>query len=100
VPDAAEISRAIVIWTGFGSALKPDRDPARLVESFGELEAVGLFAIVRRLEAEFYESDASSTVAGLAEMGRKAANDFRLRHPEISGQAVEALAWCYTFDWK
>lgn len=68
------------------------------MEGFGELEAVELLAIVHSLEAEFYESDAYNTLAGLAEMGRKAASDFRIRIPSLR-PAVEALDWCYTFDW-
>jgi hypothetical protein len=33
-------------------------------------------------------------------MGDIASADFRSRHPDLCDEAVEALAWCYTFDYK
>jgi len=33
-------------------------------------------------------------------MGELAAEDCTRKHPEISDEAVEALAWCYTFAHK
>jgi hypothetical protein len=33
-------------------------------------------------------------------MADLAASEFRGRHPEISDDAVEALAWYYSWDWK
>ena len=38
--------------------------------------------------------------ATLVEAGRKAIDRFVTLHPDISGTAVEALAWCYTWDYK
>lgn len=75
------------------------RDEQRLVQRFDAL-AADLIPILNRLENEFYESDARDTARDLSQMGQKAAADFRQRHPEIEERAVEALAWCYTFDYK
>jgi hypothetical protein len=36
----------------------------------------------------------------LEAVGRKAAATFRAAHPEVSDDAVRALTWCYTWDWK
>jgi hypothetical protein len=33
-------------------------------------------------------------------MGDVASREFRALHPEVSDQAIEAFAWCYTFDCK
>ena len=52
------------------------------------------------LEEDFYTSTAYQTVPGRAEMAAQAASEFRERHPEISSDAIEAFAWCYSFDWK
>ena len=98
--DPALLSEAIVIWTGWGSTIEPWRDEKRLVDRFGSEMAAELLPAIRRLDDEFYESDARDKVAGLKEMGDVAAQEFRQRHPEISDEAVEALAWCYTFDYK
>lgn len=36
----------------------------------------------------------------LVEMGQRAAEAFRQRYPEVSDTAIQALTWCYTFDYK
>jgi hypothetical protein len=36
----------------------------------------------------------------LVEMGAIASAQFRQKHPEISDEAIRALAWCYTYDYK
>jgi hypothetical protein len=75
-------------------------DATRLVERFGEDQALTLLPAVTRLYDESYESDAHNTAPDLVSMGNLASAGFRERHPELSDEAVETLAWCYTFDWK
>lgn len=98
--DSALVSRAIVVWTGFGETHQPARSEQRLVEAFGRDLAAELLPDLSALEVDFYASDASNTVAGMAAMANRAADDFRKRHPDIDDVAVAALAWCYAFDWK
>jgi hypothetical protein len=52
------------------------------------------------LEDDFYVSAARFAVGDLVRMGDRAAEDFRLRHPEIAEEAVQPLKWCSTFDYK
>jgi len=33
-------------------------------------------------------------------MAELASAEFARKHPEISAEAIRALAWCYTFDYK
>jgi hypothetical protein len=89
-----------VIWTGWGESASPLRDDERLVDRLGVSVGLDLVPVVHQLEDEFYKSDARSTVADLAEMGRLASERFRQLHPEISKAGVDALAWCYTYDFK
>ncbi|MFN8053249.1 MAG: hypothetical protein U0Q22_17540 [Acidimicrobiales bacterium] len=98
--DLARISDALVVWTGYGQSAWPIRDPDRLVAEFGPAATDDLLPVLRELEREFYESDEAHTVAGLDQMGIAASERFSSLHPELSGEAVDALAWCYTFDWK
>lgn len=98
--DATELSEALVLWTGRGQHAWPHRDEASVVDAFGEERALDLLSRIKTLEEEFYESDARVTASDLREMGDRAAAEFRARHPELSEDAVEALAWCYTFDFK
>jgi hypothetical protein len=57
-----------------------------------------LLNAIEALAKDFYSSEAVHEVADLAEMGDRAAAEFRERHPEIAEDAVDALRWCYTFD--
>jgi hypothetical protein len=78
----------------------PARDEARLVARYGMDVAVRLLPRLRSLEAEFYDSDARDTSSDLVAMGERAASQFREQHPELSEDAVQALAWCYTWDFR
>jgi len=66
----------------------------------GTEAALDLLPVVRHMQHEFYESDAHNVVADLDEVANTAATEFRVRHPELSDEAVDALAWCYSWDWK
>ena len=92
--------QAVLVWTGWGQAPKPLRDDARLTDRFGEELALELVPLIRRLQSEFYESDAYNTVEDPGEMGAEAARRFRALHPELPADVAEAFAWCYTYDWK
>ena len=52
-------------------------------------------ARLSQAQATFNASDAD-----LSEAGMQAASEFRALRPEVSDEAVDALAWCYTYDWK
>ena len=46
-----------------------------------------------------HESEARHVTADLKD-GDLAAARFRENHPDLSEKAIQALAWCYTFDYK
>lgn len=98
--SADTLAKAVVVWTGYGLTAHPERDENRVVEQFGAEAAAELMPSINALEDDFYRSTAHQTVHGLDEMAAQAANEFRVRHPEISDAAVDALAWCYSYDWK
>lgn len=92
--------RALIVWSGWGSTPWPLRQDAAVVEAFGAKEAPALLESIRELEDDFYSTDARLTIADLDAMAAAAAAEFRERHPELADEAVQALAWCYTFDYK
>lgn len=94
------VREAVLVWTGWKQTPKPVRDDAMLTDRFGEELALELVPLIRRLQSEFYESDAYNRVEELDEMGEEAARRFRALHPELSDEVAEAFAWCYTYDWK
>src|SRR5262249_33656759 len=99
-PDPASLSRAIVAWTGWGDAPWPARGDDRLIAADGEEGGAHLLPYVLVPNAWSHESHARSTARTLSEMGATAADRFRQLHPELSEDAINALEWCYTFDYK
>ena len=85
---------------GLGKGKFPVREDDHLVAEIGANEAVDLLPRIRAVEEDFYRSDAHLTAPTTELMGQLAARRFREIHPEISEDAVSALAWCYTFDFK
>lgn len=98
--DSALISEAVVVWSGWGGYSWPHRDDDRIRATFGARLAPELVTAVHQLEDDFFKSEAWRTDADLTAAGERAAAEFRDGHPEIAEQAVQALAWCYTYDWK
>ncbi len=98
--DPATLSQAVVVWSGWGEAAWPARDGGRVAERFGRDVAPLLLSRIRQLEDDFYSSRARFTARELAEMEERAASEFRGKHPELTEDAVQALAWCYTYDYK
>jgi hypothetical protein len=98
--DASVVSSAIVAWSGFGETAWPARDDARVVDALGPDVASEVMPAVRELEDEFYASDARHVATDLSAMAERSSADFASKHPEISSEAVRALAWCYTYDYK
>jgi hypothetical protein len=90
------LSDAVVKWTGWGVSSAPTRDD-------DYVERIGGMALVQRvkeLETDFYQSTARHVVADIGEAARVAAAEFRGRHPDVGEDAVDALAWCYSYDFK
>ena len=65
--DPSLLSEALVTWIGRGRAPWPLRDEALLVERFGSELAAELLPRIRKLEEEFYETDARDRAWELAD---------------------------------
>ena len=98
--DFSQLIEAVLIWTGWGRSIVPQRNDILLVNNFGAETASKLKPIIKSLEDEFYSSEARNIAANLEEMGKMAAEQFKSKHPEIPDQIVKAFAWCYTYDYK
>ena len=99
VTDSDVVTDALALWVGWGSRSWPERDPERLVEAFGQEVTSVLLPVLRQLEQDFFAS-APSQGPDLWAVAEKAASRFRTLHPEIGERGVEALTWCYAFDWR
>ncbi len=98
--DEGDLEKAVVLWTGRGTRSWPDRNDAALIREFGEARGLDLLVTLRSLEADFYSSDAHLTEPDLRAMTDRASEEFRSRHPDTPAALVDALSWCYSFDYK
>jgi hypothetical protein len=98
--QSKQLVDAVRLWAGRGLSPMPSRDEGRVVQHFSKVDAAGLLATIKRLEDDFYASDAHLTAANLQEMESLASEAFRLKHPSADDEIVKTLAWCYTFDYK
>lgn len=93
------VSEAVILHSGRGLSPFPLRDAGRLALRFGPGEAADLAVIVDRLSREFYEVEPEA-YESLEEAADPAVEAFAVRHPELSAEAISAIRWCYTYDWK
>lgn len=94
------VADAIVVWTGKGELAWPRLDDSRVLARFGRNGADELLPVLREIFDDFYASDARLKADNLADMCAMASERFRRRYPQMKASAVEALVWCYTFDYK
>jgi hypothetical protein len=98
--EHSQLTKAVLIWTGWGRESWPHRDDSLVVNHFGPELAAKLLTTIKTLMDDFYSSNANLVADNLQEMGKIAAEQFRKKHPEISEEIVKVFAWCYTFDFK
>lgn len=98
--EGERVSAAVALWLGWREVAWPQRDEQRVVKRLGVDHAVAVMPLVLAWERDFYDSDAHTFATDLVAMGREASERFRALHPEATEEAVEALAWAYTFDYK
>lgn len=53
-----------------------------------------------QIEDEFFRSKAYRVAADATDIAGAAKHEYRVRHPDLTDEAVQALAWCYAFDYR
>jgi hypothetical protein len=91
---------AVLAWTGYGHEMMPTRNDESVVSMFGHEAASLLLPEIKALMNDFYSTSAKNTETDLIKMGSEAASKFRRRHPDAPKAVVEALEWCFTFDYR
>lgn len=98
--DVPQLTKAVLVWTGYGQAAWPCRDDSLVVNCLGPEIAAKVLPVIKSLENDFYSSNAKFVAADIQEMAKMSAEQFKEKHPGISEEIVRAFAWCYTFDFK
>ena len=95
-----DLSRAVVLYLGFGSAPSPQANGSTLTREFGAERGAELLERVVDLLDEVREIQIDWPIHSLASAGDAACDSMRGRHPELSEEALRALGWKFTFDWR
>jgi len=98
--DAGDVNKAIIVFLAHHRASWPQQDEASLVRDLGAERAPALRAQVDALRGEMGAIEIDWTTHSLASGGAFARAEMRRRHPELSDEALDALAWEVTYNWK
>jgi hypothetical protein len=96
----ADLSKAIVLYLGYGTHPTPTHNRAQLVETFGATRGEALEFLVRSVLEELGDTQidwSAHSLQSATDMVRKEMHD---RHPDLSDAALNALAWKFMFDWR
>ena len=95
-----ELSAGVVAFLRHRAAASPgrDRDGCRTVATTRPPDL--LLEEVVALVEESERIPAAWTSQSLGDAGRAAAEEMGARHPRLSGEALTALAWNYSFAWR
>jgi hypothetical protein len=75
-----------------------DRD--RLVQELGAVRGGELENEVKSLFDELSRIEVDWSVHSLSSAGQMARESMRARRPDLSEEALRALEWKFTFDWR
>jgi hypothetical protein len=95
-----DVSEAVVMVIGFGRRSSPTRDYAVLARAFGEARARGLAGQVQVLLGEVDSMQVDWQKHDLASAGDEVVRLMGSRHPELTKEALKALAWTFTFSMR
>ena len=105
----SDLCEAYRLWHGY----RPKRSWGRTkyvtaLDSGGKLpvyrrfgqEAWALLAVLKRLQEDFFATDAPETIYDTAEMVEKAKDEFVEKHPDVSHHLVELISAYFWYCWK
>jgi hypothetical protein len=97
---SSDVSDAVVLYLGHGTASHPQLDSRALMERFGDRRAVELEAAIGSLLNEAGRINVDWSSHTLESAGDLVVAEMRRRHPALTARALAAIAWKFTFDWR
>lgn len=95
-----DLSQAIILYLAKGRSSFPKSDDAAVIAAASAPEGPALLDRVRRITDECMAIDVDWASHTLVEGGEEARQTMALRHPELSPQALDALRWMFTYNWR
>src|SRR5438105_1681605 len=93
-------SRAVVLYLSVGRASYPKHNPGALDSAFTPVEADELRGYVESLLTEMYALPVNWQMHSLLSGTYAVEAELRVRHPELSDDAIHALGWDFSYSWK
>jgi len=94
------LSMAVLVYLGVGISAFPTRLPDTLAQYVGSVRAEALQGRVEALRKETVLAPSEWMTGDLGEIGRVYEARMRKAHPELSEDAIKALAWDFTYSIK
>lgn len=95
-----ELSAAILAYLQRGSAASPRTDIESCAAVATVRDAAELVAETVAIVQESLGVPVDWSSLSLGDAGRAVAAEMSARHPELSTEALDALAWNFTFAWR
>lgn len=95
-----ELSDAIVLYVGYEVSNCPRLERSRLIPKFGEVRASDVELRVKSLLTELGSIEVDWATHDLVSGSAVARDAMHTRFPELSEQALDALEWKFSYDWK
>jgi pimeloyl-ACP methyl ester carboxylesterase len=95
-----ELSAGVLAYLQKGVAASPRADGSACAAVAATREPTALVREVEALVQESLTVPVHWDGMSLGDVGRHVAAEMATRHPELSQEAQEALAWNFTFAWR
>jgi hypothetical protein len=95
-----DLSAAVVLFLGFGSASSPRQDQDSLARKFGSKKGDELASQVTALIHEMHGIPVDWSAHSLESAGNMVQEKMHVRYHDLSDSALRALTWKFTFDWR
>jgi hypothetical protein len=98
--EDSRLSQAVVAYLAKGRSPFPRSDDEAVLEFAGEQGGAELLARVREITAEMMAIPIDWSTHSLVEGGREAQRRIAELHPELGSDALDALYWMFTYNWR
>jgi hypothetical protein len=96
----AVLSDAIVAYLAKGRSPFPKSDADAVAPEAPQTERDALIAATQSIVNECLAVEVDWNTLSLSEGGRRAQAVIAERHPELTPEALEALYWAFTYNWR
>lgn len=95
-----ELSEALVLYVGWGASRFPRMDASVVIGRFGQSRGHQLLETLGEIFRDANAIPIDWSKETLVAAGHIARSNAHQQRPELSEEALKALEWKYTFDWR